>query len=136
MNPTAWRVGILSAIGCFCLSCASLYPVAGATAGAAVGSMAGPGGAAAGAISGYGIGTTLAEASGEEQENALVETLISEALTQERGIVDQAIDGIVGLIKLAALIFAILLACQIAYTFHRRNKGEKFYSAVKRKLDV
>lgn len=128
----------LTVLGSFFTGCskASFYPGLGATGGAAIGSVGGPGGAAGGAAIGWGVGEISKYVEENEhlatQVKALsegdVEQLVANQLdaAKDNGFFDSILNEIYGLLKIGLVGVILWNVIPIIYTryVHKKAKDE------------
>ena len=122
-----FAIAMLFLCGC---SFRALYPTAGAVIGGGAGSIAGPLGGAIGAGAGAATGQLLA--GDEELQDAKdtitaisrgdVEGLIAKASGKQKGFVDEAIDGVIGFVKLCLIFLVLWNLIPIIYTRYIHKK--------------
>ena len=128
---------LLSVLGSFFFGCskASFYPALGATGGAAVGSLGGPGAAAGGAAVGWGVGevskymeenkhlTSQVKALSEGDVQQLVKNQLDESM--DEGFFDGMLTEIYGLLKLCLVGVVLWNVIPIIYTryVHKKTKN-------------
>jgi len=129
-------------------SCASAYPLAGATVAGAATAMVFPPAVLLAIPAGYGIGV-LAEgddATGKLQENQIVlmETVAAltagdvdaivamrlEQANSEGGMIDRATQAIYDFVKMMIAAVVCLIIGVFLYVLYRRHVGQKFYKMV------
>ena len=108
----------------------ALYPTAGAVIGGGAGSIAGPVGGAIGAGAGAATGQLLA--GDEELQDAKdtitaisrgdVEGMFAAASGKQKGFVDEAIDGVIGFVKLCLIFLVLWNLIPIIYTRYIHKK--------------
>ena len=108
----------------------ALYPTAGAVIGGGAGSVIGPVGGAIGAGAGAATGQLLA--GDEELQDAKdtitaisrgdVEGMLAAATGKQKGFVDEAIDGVVGFVKLCLIFLVLWNLIPIIYTRYIHKK--------------
>lgn len=131
-----WVFSLLSVSGSFTgCSKASFYPALGATGGAAVGSLGGPGTAAGGAAVGWGVGevskymeenahlTQQVKALSEGDIKQLVNNQLDESM--DNGFFDSMLTEIYGLLKLSLIVVVLWNVIPIIYTryVHKKTKN-------------
>ena len=116
-----------------------LYPPIGAGVGGGAGGIAGPMGAAVGAGAGAAAGQLLA---GDEDLKAAkaqtqqviaslskgdVEGMLAAAAGKQKGFVDEAIDGVIGFVKLCLIFLVLWNLIPIIYTryIHKKHGNPK-----------
>ena len=128
---------VLLGFGSFFNGCskASFYPALGATGGAAVGSLGGPGTAAGGAALGWGVGevskymeenkhlTSQVKALSEGDVQQLVKNQLDESM--DEGFFDGMLTEIYGLLKLCLVGVVLWNVIPIIYTryVHKKTKN-------------
>ena len=122
-----FAIALLFLCGC---SFRALYPTAGAVIGGGAGSVVGPLGGAIGAGAGAATGQLLA--GDEELQDAKdtitaisrgdVEGLIAKASGKQKGFVDEAIDGVIGFVKLCLIFLVLWNLIPIIYTRYIHKK--------------
>ena len=128
---------LLSVLGSFFFGCskASFYPALGATGGAAVGSLGGPGAAAGGAAVGWGVGevskymeenqhlTAQVQALSEGDVEQLVKNQLDESM--DNGFFDGLLTEFYGLLKVCLVGVVLWNVIPIIYTryVHKKAKG-------------
>jgi len=129
---------LLLLVGVFLTGCskASFYPAIGATGGATVGSLGGPGTAAGGAAVGWGVGeiakyieenkhlTDQVKALSEGDVKQLVDNQLNESM--DNGFFDSMLNEIYGLLKLCLIGVVLWNVIPIIYTryVHKKAKDE------------
>ena len=113
---------------------ASFYPALGATGGAAVGSLGGPGAAAGGAAVGWGVGEvakyTEQNAHLTKQVKALTEGDIKQLVnnqldeSMDNGFFDSMLNEIYGLLKLSLIVVVLWNVIPIIYTRYVHKKAK------------
>ena len=131
-----WVFSLLLVLGGFTgCSKASFYPALGATGGAAVGSLGGPGTAAGGAAVGWGVGevskymeenahlTQQVKALSEGDIKQLVNNQLDESM--DNGFFDSMLTEIYGLLKLSLIVVVLWNVIPIIYTryVHKKTKN-------------
>lgn len=140
MTPwtSAFLPFVFLVIGGFFTGCskASFYPVLGATGGAAVGSLGGPGTAAGGAAVGWGVGevskyveqnkhlSDQVKALSEGDVQELVQLQLDEA--KDNGFFDSILTEIYGLLKICIIGVVLWNVIPIIYTryVHKKTKTD------------
>tara|TARA_R100000808_G_scaffold5637_1_gene16980 strand:+ start:1422 stop:1835 length:414 start_codon:yes stop_codon:yes gene_type:complete len=122
-----FAIALLFLGGC---SFRALYPTAGAVIGGGAGSIAGPVGGAIGAGAGAATGQLLA--GDEELQDAKdtitaisrgdVEGMLAAATGKQKGFVDEAIDGVIGFVKLCLIFLVLWNLIPIIYTRYIHKK--------------
>ena len=122
-----FAISLLFLGGC---SFRALYPTAGAVIGGGAGSIAGPVGGAIGAGAGAATGQLLA--GDEELQDAKdtitaisrgdVEGMLAKAAGKQKGFVDEAIDGVIGFVKLCLIFLVLWNLIPIIYTRYIHKK--------------
>ena len=112
----------------------ALYPTAGAVIGGGAGAIAGPIGGAIGAGAGAATGQLLAgdeelQAAKEQTQQVIeslskgdVEGMLAAAAGKQRGFVDEAIDGVIGFVKLCLIFLVLWNLIPIIYTRYIHKK--------------
>ena len=127
---------LLSVLGSFFFGCskASFYPALGATGGAAVGSLGGPGAAAGGAAVGWGVGevakyteenahlTQQVKALSEGDIKQLVNNQLDESM--DNGFFDSMLTEIYGLLKVCLIGVVLWNVIPIIYTRYVHKKAK------------
>ena len=127
---------LLSVLGSFFFGCskASFYPALGATGGAAVGSLGGPGAAAGGAAVGWGVGevskymeenahlTQQVKALSEGDIKQLVNNQLDESM--DNGFFDGMLTEIYGLLKVCLIGVVLWNVIPIIYTRYVHKKAK------------
>jgi hypothetical protein len=130
-----WVFSLLSVSGSF-MGCskASFYPALGATGGAAVGSLGGPGAAAGGAAVGWGVGevskymeenahlTQQVKALSEGDVKQLVTNQLDESM--DNGFFDSMLTEIYGLLKVCLIGVVLWNVIPIIYTRYVHKKAK------------
>jgi len=120
--------------------CSALYPMAGAGVGAGVGSaVGGPGGAALGSMAGMGVGEVLGAEGGGDVLAAAVEELgpedirrlVEAAVGEQQGFFHGLYGELVDLLKIAALIGALIMAAHIYITWKGQRQIKELKKGVK-----
>ena len=131
-----FAISLLLMGGC---SMRALYPTMGAVVGGGAGGIAGPMGAAVGAGAGAAAGQLLA---GDEDLKAAkaqpqqviaslskgdVEGMLAAAAGKQKGFVDEAIDGVIGFVKLCLIFLVLWNLIPIIYTryIHKKHGNPK-----------
>ena len=122
-----FAISLLFLCGC---SMRALYPTAGAVIGGGAGSVIGPLGGAIGAGAGAATGQLLA--GDEELQDAKdtitaisrgdVEGMLAAASGKQKGFVDEAIDGVIGFVKLCLIFLVLWNLIPIIYTRYIHKK--------------
>ena len=122
-----FAIAMLFLCGC---SFRALYPTAGAVIGGGAGSVVGPLGGAIGAGAGAAPGQLLA--GDEELQDAkatitaisrgAVEGMLAAASGKQKGFVDEAIDGVIGFVKLCLIFLVLWNLIPIIYTRYIHKK--------------
>ena len=130
-----WKINLVAFLLVLTQSCSwhNFAPTAGAGIGAGVGSLGGAGGAIAGGLAGGAIGQIIEKSSDPRNANKVkalealsrgdAEQLIQVALDDQKGWVEKTLDGLINLLVLAGIGFALWNVIPILYSryLHKKN---------------